>query len=47
MYLNAGETVCQLSGGRQPLQTQGHGLNDLFKPYLPRMDVEGKKSTSN
>lgn len=36
MYFSAGETVAAL-------WRQGHGLNDLFKPYLPRMDVDGER----
>lgn len=44
-YFSAGEAVCQPSGVRQSSQRQGHGLNHLFRPYLPRM--EGEKTTSD
>lgn len=43
MYFSSGESVCQPSGGRQSPQRQGHGLNDLFKPYLPRMDPDEER----
>lgn len=46
-YFSSGKVVCQPSGVRQSSQRQGHGLNDLFEPYLPRVDVDkGEKPTS-